>query len=114
MKIQKFSVSDASFERSPDQDHHVFVANLVDEREGGPITVSYGLWPPNHDLRPTRVVHDVMIVLEGRLTVTSIGGAATAGPGEIVYVPKDQPVEIHAHERGALTAAVTNPHWKRA
>lgn len=55
-----------------------------------------------------------MIVLEGRLTVSSIDRSMTAGPGEIVYMPKGQKVIIRAHEEGAVTAYVTYPHWQEA
>jgi ethanolamine utilization protein EutQ (cupin superfamily) len=114
VKVRKFSLADASFERSPDQDGDIFVANLVDERHGGPITIAYGRWGADQILRETITVHDVMIVLEGQLTVSSDAGAVTAGPGEIVYMPEGQAVEIRAHAEGALTAAVTYPHWKTA
>jgi ethanolamine utilization protein EutQ (cupin superfamily) len=46
-------------------------------------------------------------VLEGRLSVSTDAGTLTAGPGEIVYMPKGESVTITAHEQGALTAYVT-------
>ena len=55
-----------------------------------------------------------MIVLEGRLTVTSDAGAVTAVPGEIVYMPKGEKVTIRSHDEGAVTAYVTYPHWQEA
>ncbi len=39
MKLQKFSVEDTKLVRSPGQDADVFVGNLVDETDGGPITI---------------------------------------------------------------------------
>ena len=59
-------------------------------------------------------VDDVMIVLEGRLTVSSAAGSMTAGPGEIVYMPKGETATIRSHEAGAVTAYVTCPHWQEA
>jgi ethanolamine utilization protein EutQ (cupin superfamily) len=59
-------------------------------------------------------VDDVMIVLEGRLSVTSGETTATAGPGEIVYMPKGEAVTIRSHEAGAVTDYVTYPHWRAA
>ncbi|RYD86092.1 MAG: ethanolamine utilization protein, partial [Sphingomonadales bacterium] len=53
-----------------------------------------------------------MIVLEGRLSVTSEAGTVTAGPGEMVYMPKGANVIIRAHDEGAVTAYVTYPHWR--
>ncbi|TWB67048.1 ethanolamine utilization protein EutQ [Bradyrhizobium sacchari] len=55
-----------------------------------------------------------MLVLEGKLTVTSGASTVTAGPGEIVYMPKGETVTIHSHEQGAVTAYVTYPHWQEA
>lgn len=55
-----------------------------------------------------------MLVLEGQLTVTSDGNTVTAGPGEIVYMPKGETVTICSHEQGAVTAYVTYPHWQEA
>ena len=43
------------------------------------------------------------------------GGTVTAGPGEIVYMPKGESVTIRSHEQGgAVTACVTHPHWQKA
>lgn len=55
-----------------------------------------------------------MIVLEGRLSVSSDAGTVTAGPGEIVHMPKGDKVTIRSHEQGAVTAYVTYPHWQEA
>jgi ethanolamine utilization protein EutQ (cupin superfamily) len=33
-------------------------------------------------------VDDVMIVLEGRVSVLTETGAVSAGPGEIIYMPR--------------------------
>ncbi len=114
MKVRVLSPADAPFERSPGLDDDVFVANLVDERHGGPITIGYGRYGPGQGLRETMAVDDVMIVLEGRLTITSEEGERTAGPGDIVYMPKGEAVGIRAGEEGALTAYVTWPHWRTA
>jgi ethanolamine utilization protein EutQ (cupin superfamily) len=112
MQVQKFTIEDASFERSPGQDADIFIASLVDQRHGGPITIAYGRWGPDQSLDDTMAVDDVMILLEGQLTVTSAGRSMTARPGEIVYMPKGEKVTIRAHEQGAVTAAVTYPHWQ--
>jgi ethanolamine utilization protein EutQ (cupin superfamily) len=114
MKVRVLSPADASFERSPGQEGEVFTANLVDERHGGPITIGYGRYAPRERLRETMAVDDVMIVLEGQLTITADGHDSTAAPGDIVYMPRGEAVEIRAHEEGALTAYVTWPHWKTA
>ncbi|MGO8205073.1 ethanolamine utilization protein, partial [Rhizobium ruizarguesonis] len=37
MKTRKFAVADVAWERSPGQEADIFVGNLVDERQGGPI-----------------------------------------------------------------------------
>ncbi len=114
MNLQKFSIDDAAFERSPGQEADVFVGNLVDERHGGPVTVGYGRYGPNQTLAETLTVHDVMVVLEGRLSVSTETGTVTAGPGEIVSMPKGEAVTIRSHEDGAVTAYVTHPHWRVA
>lgn len=111
MKVQKFSINDANLVRSPSQDADIFVANLVDEKNGGPITIGYGRYAPGQSLTETMAVDDVMIVLEGRLTVSTTAGTVTAGPGEIVYMPKGEAVTIATEGEGALTAYVTYPHW---
>jgi ethanolamine utilization protein EutQ (cupin superfamily) len=114
MKVQVFSRTDASFERSPGLDGDVFAANLIDERHGGPVTTGYGRYGPHQRLHETMAVDDVMIVLEGQLTITSNDDEKTAVPGDIVYMPKGETVEIRAQQQGALTAYVTCPHWKLA
>jgi ethanolamine utilization protein EutQ (cupin superfamily) len=112
MKVRKFNIGDAPIERSPGQAGDVFAGNVIDQRDGGPITIGYGRWGPGHGLEETMTVDDVMVVLEGRMTIVSNGETVTAGPGEIVYMPKGERVGIHAHEERAVTAYVTYPHWQ--
>ena len=112
MKVQRFAASDASFERSPGQQADVYAANLIDQRHGGPITIGYGRYGPDQSINEDIAVNDVMIVVEGRISVTSDGATVTAGPGEIIYMPKGNAVTIRSHEAGALTAYVTYPHWQ--
>ena len=114
MTVRKFAVADASFERSPGQDADIFAANMIDQRHGGPITIGFGRYGPNQSLEETIAVHDVMVVLEGRLSVSNNAATVTAGRGEIVYMPEGEPVTIRAHEQGAVTAYVTYPHWQEA
>ncbi|MBK1661559.1 ethanolamine utilization protein [Paracraurococcus ruber] len=114
MAIRKLAVADARFERSPGQDGEVFTANLVDQRHGGPVTIGFGRYGPDQRLEETMAVDDVMIVLEGMLTVSAAAATVTAGPGEIVYMPKGERVTIRSHGQGAMTAYVTYPHWQEA
>ncbi|WP_128925219.1 AraC family ligand binding domain-containing protein [Bradyrhizobium guangxiense] len=114
MKVRKFAVADASFERSPGQDGEIFAANVIDQRHGGPITIGFGRYAANQSLDEKLTVDDVMLVLEGQLSVTSGGSTVTAGPGEIIYMPKGEMVTIRSHEQGAVTAYVTYPHWQEA
>lgn len=114
MIVRKFAVADAALERSPGQDADVFVGNVIDQRHGGPVTIGYGRYGPNQSIDETLAVDDVMVVLEGRLSVSTDAGTLTAGPGEIVYMPKGESVTITTHEQGALTAYVTYPHWQDA
>ncbi|PWE54024.1 ethanolamine utilization protein [Metarhizobium album] len=111
MKVKKFSIADANLVRSPGQDADIFVGDLIDENDGGPITIGYGRYAPNQSLTEKMAVHDVMVVLEGRLAVSTGAGTVTAGPGEIVYMPKGEAVTITTEGEGALTAFVTYPHW---
>ena len=114
MPVRKFVLADAPFERSPGQDGDVFAANVVDQRDGSPITIGFGRYGPDQRIEETMAVDDVMIVLEGRLSVSSGNETLTAGPGDIVHMPKGEPVRIRAHEQGAVTAYVTYPHWQEA
>jgi ethanolamine utilization protein EutQ (cupin superfamily) len=114
MNVRKFAMTDAAFERSPGQDGDVFAGNVIDQRHGGPITIGFGRYAPNQSIAETLAVDDVMIVLEGRLSVSTQGTTLSAGPGEIVYMPKGESVTIRSHEEGAVTAYVTYPHWQEA
>jgi ethanolamine utilization protein EutQ (cupin superfamily) len=114
MIVRKFAIADASFERSPGQDGEVFAGNVIDQRHGGPITIGFGRYGPNQSIKETLAVDDVMVVLEGRLSVSTDAGTVTAGPGEIIHMPKGESVTITSHEQGAVTAYVTYPHWQEA
>lgn len=92
----------------------MFAGNVVDQRDGAPITIGYGRYDPDQSIDEDIAVDDVMIVLEGRLSVSSEAGTVTAGPGEIIHMPKGQSVTIRSHEQGAVTAYVTYPHWQEA
>ncbi len=114
MMVRKFTTADAPFERSPGQEADVFAGNLVDEQHGGPITIGYGRYAPNQRIDEKLAVDDVMVILEGQLSVSTSAGTVTAGPGDIVYMPKGEMVAIRSHEDGAVTAYVTYPHWREA
>lgn len=114
MQVRKFALADAVFERSPGQDGEVYAANLVDQRHGAPITIGYGRYGPGAALDETMAVDDVMVVLEGSLSIGGAAGTVTAGPGEIVHMPKGERVTIRAGDAGAVTAYVTYPHWQEA
>jgi ethanolamine utilization protein EutQ (cupin superfamily) len=114
MPVRKLTLSDATFERSPGQEGDVFAGNLVDQRHGAPITIGFGRYGPNQSLEETLAVHDVMMVMEGKLSVETAGGTLVAGAGEIVYMPEGETVTIRSHEEGAVTAYVTYPHWQEA
>jgi len=114
MTVRKFAIAEASFERSPGQDAEIFTGNVIDQRHGGPITIGFGRYAPNQSLVETIAVDDVMVVLEGRLSIDTGASTITAGPGEIVYMPKGASVTIRSHEQGAITAYVTYPHWQEA
>jgi ethanolamine utilization protein EutQ (cupin superfamily) len=113
MKVRKFSRQDAVMERSPGQVGDIFAGNLVDERDGGPITIGYGGWGRNQRLELTLALVDVMILLEGRLAVSFDAATVEAVAGDIVHMPKGQTVTIRARE-AAVTAYVTYPHWRTA
>jgi ethanolamine utilization protein EutQ (cupin superfamily) len=87
---------------------------VIDQRHGGPITIGFGRYGPNESIKETLAVDDVMVVLEGRLSVSTDAGTVTAGPGEIIHMPKGESVTITSHEQGAVTAYVTYPHWQEA
>lgn len=112
--VQKFSINDALLERSPGEDADIFVGNVVDQRHGAPISIGYSRYGPLQQLTDMIAVHDVMIVLDGRLSVMTDEGTLVAGPGELVHMPPGERVTIHAHENGATTAFVTYPHWRDA
>lgn len=80
MTVRKFAIADVSFDRSPGQDGEVFVGNVVDQRHGAPITIGFGRYGPNQSIDEQIAVDDVMVVLEGQLSVSSDAGTVTAGP----------------------------------
>ena len=107
MKVRKFEIGDASFERSPGQASDVFAGNVVDQRHGGPVTIGFGRYGPDQSIDETLAVDDVMIILKGHVSVSSDAGTVTDGSREIIYMPKGEKVTIRSHEEGAVTAYVT-------
>ncbi|WP_313608144.1 ethanolamine utilization protein [Rhizobium sp.] len=113
MTIHKFAITDAVLERSPGQDGDIFAGNLLDQRHGGPVTIGFGRYGPNQTLNETMAVHDTMVILEGKITVSEGEKSVTAGPGEIIAMQKGDKVTIRSHDKGAVTAYVTYPHWQQ-
>ncbi|KAK0361355.1 hypothetical protein LTR94_023676 [Friedmanniomyces endolithicus] len=114
MTVRKISISDAVFEASPGQEADVQQGNVVDQRHGGPVTIGYGRYGADQTIEELIKVDDVMIILAGSITVASEGRVETAGPGEIIYMPKGSSLTISAGAEGATTAYVTYPHWQEA
>ena len=114
MSIRKLAIADAPCERSPGQEGEVFFGNMIAGRHGAPITIGFGRYGPDQALHETITVDDVMVVLEGRLTVSTDATTVSAGPGEIIHMPKGERVTIRSHEAGAVTAYVTYPNWAGA
>ncbi|NEJ97348.1 ethanolamine utilization protein [Rhizobium ruizarguesonis] len=113
MTIHKFTIADAAFVRSPGQDGDVLTGNLLDQRHGGPVTIGFGRYGPDQILEETMAVHDTMVILEGKITVSDGHKSVTAGPGAIIAMQKGDRVIIRSHENGAVTAYVTYPHWQQ-
>jgi ethanolamine utilization protein EutQ (cupin superfamily) len=113
MPIHKYAFADASLERSPGQRGDIFTGNVLDQRHDGPVTIGFGHYGPTQTLKETMAVHDTMVILEGRITVSDDHGSVTAGPGEIIAMQKGDKVTIRSHEEGAVTAYVTYPHWQQ-
>ena len=114
MKVQKFSLEDATMERSPGQSGAIFTGDLVNDRDGAPVTIGFGRWEPFQTLEETMAVDDVMIILTGSLSVTHEEGQLSASAGDIVHMPKGRKVTIRTASEGATTAYVTYPHWRTA
>lgn len=96
----KRAMADAAAERSAGRDAEVSTGDIVDDRHGGPVTIGSGRYGPDQALRETIAVDDVMVVLDGRPTVTSVGAGATAGLGGTVAVPRGGRMTLRAHETG--------------
>jgi len=67
--------------------------------QGDPVSIGYGRYAPGQSLTETMAVHDTMIVLEGRLSVSTSDGTITAEAGDIVYMPEGQSVTITTEGR---------------
>lgn len=112
--MHKLTSSEAKFERSPDQDGDIFIADMIGKDNSSPVTICFGRYGPDQELSETMAVDDIMIILEGKPTVISRGETHTADTSDVVHVPKGEPVVIRSYGDGALTAYVTYPHWKDA
>ncbi|TCU32677.1 hypothetical protein, partial [Rhizobium azibense] len=106
MPIHKFAITDAVFERSPGQNGDIFTGNLLDQRDGWPVTVGFGRYGPDQILEETMAVHDTMVILEGNITVSGGHNTVTAGPGEIIAMQKGDRVTIRSSENVDCTPLV--------
>jgi hypothetical protein len=104
VKVRKFTITDATLERSPGQDGDVFVGNLVDQRHGSPITIGYGRYGPNQTLEETMAVDDVMVVLEGRLSVSGNSDSVTRLRGQVLQSSTTRDSGVKPCSRGCRPA----------
>ena len=112
MNVKKFAIADAPLERAPEQDGDVFIGNVVDQNDGGPVTVGFGRYAPDQTMTATLTHVEATVVIEGRLSVTTEAGTVTAGPGEVIYMSEGDTVTLRSHEDGAVFVFVTHPHWQ--
>ncbi|MGF1629483.1 MAG: hypothetical protein ACFCUT_08435 [Kiloniellaceae bacterium] len=113
MPVLKSAFADASLDRSPGQDGDIFTGNVLDQRHGGSVTIGFGRYGPNQILEETMAVHDTMVILEGKFTVSDEHGMVTAGPGESIAMQEGDKVTIRSYDDGVVTAYVTYPHWQQ-
>jgi ethanolamine utilization protein EutQ (cupin superfamily) len=52
----------------------------------GPVTIGFGRYGPNQILEEISAVHDTMMILVEKVTVSDEWGSVTVGPGEIIVM----------------------------
>jgi hypothetical protein len=67
MPLNKFTIGEARFERSPGQNAQIYTSDMIGSREGAPVTIGFGRYAPDQELNEIMMVDDVMVVIEGRL-----------------------------------------------
>lgn len=75
--------------------------------------IGYGRYGAGESIDEDIIVDKVRIVLEGELSVSFDGETVPAGPGEMVHMLWGNSVTISVHDKGAVIAYVSYPHWQQ-
>lgn len=110
MSVQHFTSKDARFHQYADRE--IFVGDVLDASNSEAMSVGFYRNRRKGDRNEWVVTYDeALIVTRGALTVRSSGGAATARPGEVIFLTKGTAVTYEAAEDDTEVVYVTYPHW---
>ncbi|MGV9314524.1 hypothetical protein ACWDR0_20415 [Streptomyces sp. NPDC003691] len=110
MAAHKYGFQQANWQQFADK--RIYIGDLADD--GIPKSMGAGFaalypgdtmeWVPSYD--------EFIIILSGRFAVDFEGGSVSAGPRDMVWVEKGEPVVFRADGEEVLLAFGTNPPWQ--
>ena len=72
-----------------------------------------GLMVMEHTTFPWHLAYDeIDYVISGRLTVISPAGPVTAGPGQVILIPKDSDIQFSAPESARFLYVTSPADWQ--
>lgn len=112
MQVAAYRSSDVTtwWQRGEQQ---LFLGDVLDHTTEAAMSVGFARYRAG-EANPWTVAYDeALIVTKGAFTVRTAAGAASAGPGEVIYLPAGAEVVYQADEDTELVY-VAYPHWFEA
>jgi ethanolamine utilization protein EutQ (cupin superfamily) len=111
-RIAKFTTDDAQWRKVRGAD--ILVGDVVDSTISDTVSVGYCRQGIGESNSLTTSFDEVFICLRGAYTLeTEDGQKVTAGPGEVLWLPKDTPITYSGTaEEETLVVYVTYPAWR--
>lgn len=111
-RIAKFNTADARWRKVRGAD--ILVGDVVDKEISSTMSVGYCHQGAGAVNSLTTSFDEVFVCLRGQYTIeTEDGQKVTAGPGEVLWLPKDTPITYSGKaDEETLVVYITYPAWR--
>ncbi|MFD8551700.1 hypothetical protein ACFV08_08860 [Streptomyces fradiae] len=110
MAAHKYDTKRANWQRFADT--RIYIGDLADDGVPKSMGAGYACLYPGDVMEWVPSYDEFIVVLSGRFAVDFEGGSVSAGPHEMVWVEKGDPVTFRADGEKVLLAFGTNPPWQ--
>jgi ethanolamine utilization protein EutQ (cupin superfamily) len=114
MSLERFSISDVKHWQRVRNAHsgEIFVGDVVDEERSNSMAAGFCRYDAGASNTLTVSFDEALVIVDGRLTITTAEGERSAGPGEILWLDAWTKVTYSAEEETTIIF-FTFPIWQQ-